>query len=364
MRGRVPLPGRLNESDQTQVRVMPDQTDTGSRVLLGHGGGGRLMQELIGESLELLGPANGVAELNDAAYWDTPSGDRIALTTDSFVVSPLMFPGGDLGRLAVCGTVNDLACMGAQPVALSLSLVIEEGLDREVLAQIAASIRAACEEAGTRIVTGDTKVVERGAADSLFINTSGLGLVPRGVELGGERAREGDLLLLNGPLADHALAVLAARQELPLKGDFRSDCAPLNGLAAAMLEAGGDGLHVLRDLTRGGLAAALNEIARQSRKHVEIVEDAVPLRPAARAACGLLGYDPLTMANEGKLVAFVAREKSGAVLAAMKTHPLGQESVVIGEVKGNAEGRVTAVTTLGPARIVDLPSGELLPRIC
>ena len=343
---------------------MPDPTDTGSRVLLSHGGGGRLMQDLVAQALELLGPANGVAELNDAAYWDTPSGDRIALTTDSFVVSPLVFPGGDLGRLAVCGTVNDLACMGAQPVGLSLSLVIEEGLDRETLAQVAASVRGACEEAGTQIVTGDTKVVERGAADSLFINTAGLGLVPGGVRLGGERARQGDVLLLNGPVADHALAVLAARQELPLKGDFRSDCAPLNGLTAAMLEVGGDGVHVLRDLTRGGLAAALNEIATQSRKHIEIVEDLVPIRAAARAACDLLGYDPLTMANEGKLVAFVAPDRADAVLAAMRAHERGHDAVVIGEVKDNAQGRVTAKTALGPARIVDLPSGELLPRIC
>jgi hydrogenase expression/formation protein HypE len=343
---------------------MADQTDSGSRVLLAHGGGGRLMQELIGESLELLGPANGVAELNDAACWQAPGGQRIAFTTDSFVVSPLTFAGGDVGRLAVCGTVNDLACMGAQPVGLSLGLVIEEGLHREVLAQIAASIRAACAEAGTRVITGDTKVVERGAADRLFINTSGVGLVPPGVELGGERARVGDVVMVNGPLADHALAVLAARKQLPLKGDFRSDCAPLNGLVAAMLEAGGDGVHVLRDLTRGGLAATLNEIAGQSRRHVEIVEDAVPLRPAARAACDLLGYDPLTMANEGKLVVFVAAEQADAVLAAMQSHTLGEDAAAIGEVQGNTEGRVTARTTLGPARVVDLPSGELLPRIC
>ncbi len=343
---------------------MANRTDTGSRVLLAHGGGGRLMQELIGESLELLGPANGVLELNDAACWQAPGGERIAFTTDSFVVSPLTFPGGDVGRLAVCGTVNDLACMGAQPVGLSLGLVIEEGFDREVLAQIAASIRTACQEAGTSIITGDTKVVEHGAADSLFINTSGIGVVPRGVDLGGEKACEGDVVMLNGPLADHALAVLMARKKLPLKGDFRSDCAPLNGLVAAMLEAGGDAVHVLRDLTRGGLAAALNEIARQSRRHVEIVEDAVPLRPAARAACDLLGYDPLTMANEGKLVAFVAADKADAVLGAMKSHALGKGAAVIGEVQGDTEGRVTARTTLGPARIVDLPSGELLPRIC
>ncbi len=343
---------------------MKSQTDTSSRVLLAHGGGGRLMQELIGEGLELLGPANGVGELNDAACWETPAGDRVAFTTDSFVVSPLMFPGGDLGRLAVCGTVNDLACMGAQPAGLSLGLVIEEGLDREVLAQIAASIRAACEEAGTRVITGDTKVVERGAADGLFINTSGVGVISPGAKLGGERACEGDVVLLNGPVAEHALAVLAAREQLPLSGDFRSDCAPLNGLVAAILDAGGDAVHVLRDLTRGGLAAALNEIAGQSGAHVEIVEDAVPLRPAARAACDLLGYDPLAMANEGKLAAFVTADRAEAVLAAMRGHPLGSQAAVIGEVKREPQGRVTAKTALGPARIVDLPSGELLPRIC
>jgi hydrogenase expression/formation protein HypE len=333
-------------------------------VLLGHGGGGRLMQDLIADCLRVLGPANGLAQPNDAAYVELSGDERLAFTTDSFVVSPLTFPGGDVGRLAVCGTVNDLAVMGAQPLGLSLGLVIEEGLARETLAQIVASIRGACKEAGTRIVTGDTKVVERGAADRLFINTSGVGLVAPGVLLGGELAREGDVVLVNGPLADHALAILAAREELPLQGDFRSDCAPLNGLVAAMLEAGGASIHAIRDLTRGGLAAALNEIARQSGAHVEIVEDDVPLRQAARAACDLLGFDPLTMANEGKLVALVARERAGDVLAAMQAHALGRDAAAIGEVKSLAECRVTARTALGPTRIVDLPSGELLPRIC
>jgi len=337
---------------------------SGSRVLLAHGGGGRLMQDLIGECLGLLGPANGVAQLNDAASLALPDGARLAFTTDSFVVSPLVFPGGDVGRLAVCGTVNDLAVMGAQPLGLSLGLVIEEGLERETLAQVAASIRQACGEAGARIVTGDTKVVERGAADRLFINTSGVGLIPPGVELGGEKACEGDLVLVNGPLGDHALAVLAARQELPLEGDFHTDCAPLNGLVTAMLGAGGESVHVMRDLTRGGLAAALNEIAAQSRKLIEIVEGDVPMRPAVRAAVDLLGYDPLMMANEGKLVAIVAADRVGGVLEAMRSHPLGRESVLIGEVRSHADGRVTARTPLGPARIVDLPSGELLPRIC
>ncbi len=344
--------------------AMSSWGEGGSCVLLAHGGGGRLMQELIGECLHVLGPANGVGQLNDAASVELPSGARLAFTTDSFVVSPLVFLGGDVGRLAVCGTVNDLAMMGAQPLALSLGLVVEEGLERETLAQVVASIRQACEEAGARIVTGDTKVVERGAADRLFVNTSAIGLIPPGVEVGGEKAREGDLVLVNGPLGDHALAVLAARQELPLEGSFRTDCAPLNGLVAAMLEAGGEALHVMRDLTRGGMAAALNEIAVQSRKLIEIVESEVPVRPAVRAAADLLGYDPLLMANEGKLVAMVAPERAGAVLDAMRSHPLGRESVLIGEARGHAEGRVTARTSLGPARIVDLPSGELLPRIC
>jgi hydrogenase expression/formation protein HypE len=254
--------------------------------------------------------------------------------------------------------------MGAQPLGLSLSFVIEEGLERESLAQIAGSVRRACEEAGTRVVTGDTKVVERGAADRLFINTSGVGRIAPGVHLGGERAREGDRILVSGPLGDHALAVLAAREELPLQGDFRSDCAPLNGLAAAILQAGGEAVHTLRDLTRGGLAAALNEIARQSEAHLEIAEAAVPLRPSVQAACELLGYDPLTLANEGKLVVLVAPQRAADVLAAMQSHPLGGEAVVVGTVCGHREARVTARTPLGPTRIVDLPSGELLPRIC
>jgi hydrogenase expression/formation protein HypE len=333
-------------------------------VLLGHGGGGRLMQELIGDCLRVLGPANGLEQPNDAACLELAGGERLAFTTDSFVVAPLSFPGGDVGRLAVCGTVNDLAAMGAQPLGLSLSLVIEEGLEREALAQIAASIRSACEEAGTRIVTGDTKVVERGAADRLFINTSGVGLIPPGVEVGGERAAECDRVLVNGPLADHALAILAAREELPLQGNFRSDCAPLNGLVAAALGAGGGSVHTIRDLTRGGLAAGLNEIAQQSGASIEIAEGAIPLRPAAKAACDLLGYDPLSMANEGKLVALVAPDHAHDVLAAWKSHPLGRDAAIVGEVKRLGQGRVTARTALGPTRIVDLPSGELLPRIC
>jgi len=340
------------------------ETRDAGLVLLGHGGGGRLMQELIDDCLAVLGPANGLGQLNDAACLELGGGERLAFTTDSFVVSPLLFPGGDVGRLAVCGTVNDLAAMGAQPLGLSLGLVIEEGLEREALAQIAASIRGACEEAGTKVLTGDTKVVERGAVDRLFINTSGVGLVSPGVELGGERAREGDVVLVNGPLADHALAILAAREELPLQGDFRSDCAPLNGLVAAMLAAADGSVHTIRDLTRGGLAAALNEIARQSGAHIEIVEETVPLRPAAKAACDLLGYDPLTMANEGKLLALVAQDRADDVLDAMQAHPLGREAAAIGEVKSLVERRVTARTALGPTRIVDLPSGELLPRIC
>ncbi|MGQ9731509.1 MAG: hydrogenase expression/formation protein HypE [Candidatus Zipacnadales bacterium] len=343
---------------------MADKIADGAQVLLGHGGGGRLMEELIGDCLTLLGPANGVEQLNDAAYLQLESGERLAFTTDSFVVSPLIFPGGDVGRLAVCGTVNDLAAMGAQPLALALGLVIEEGLERETLAQIVASIRSACEEANARIVTGDTKVVERGAADHLFINTSGVGLVPVGIELGGERACEGDVALLSGPVAEHALAVLAARRELPLEGDFRSDCAPLNTLVEAILAAGGESVHTIRDLTRGGLAAALNEIARQANAHIEIVEERIPIRRAARAACDLLGYDPLTMANEGKLLVLVAAEKAEAVLTAIRAHPLGQEAVAIGRVEKIGLARVTAQTALGPTRIVDLPSGELLPRIC
>ena len=340
------------------------RADEDSRILLGHGGGGRQMQELIGDCLSLLGPANGVGELNDAATLALDSGERLAMTTDSFVVSPLMFPGGDVGKLAVCGTVNDLAAMGAQPLALTLGLVIEEGLDRETLAQVVGSIRNACEEAQTKIVTGDTKVVERGAADRLFINTAGVGIIPAGVELGGERACEGDVVLVSGYLGDHALAVLAAREELPLDGDFSSDCAPLNGLVADILDAGGGAVHAIRDLTRGGLAAGLNEMAAQSNAHIEIVEDAVPLRPQTRAACDLLGYDPLTLANEGTMMVLVTPERADEVLEAMQAHTYGPDAVAIGAVNSVGEPRVTAQTPLGPTRIVDLPSGELLPRIC
>jgi len=335
-------------------------------VLLAHGGGGRLMHELLAELLPLLSPtAAPPSVLNDAAVLEV-EGCRLAFTTDSFVVTPAFFPGGDIGRLAVCGTVNDLAMVGARPVALSLGLVIEEGLPRETLERVLRSVAAAGAEAGVGVATGDTKVVERGAADGLFINTAGLGVVPAGVTLSGDAVQPGDAVLINGTIGDHGLAVLAARQQLGLRGGLTSDCAPLNSLVEALLAAAGPHLHCLRDPTRGGVAATLHEVAGQSGVAVQLEEAALPVAAPVQGACATLGLDPLYVANEGKALVFVAAEGAAAALEAMRAHPLGREAVEIGRVLPRTDDltAVTMRTALGVVRVVDMPRGELLPRIC
>ena len=335
-------------------------------ILLAHGGGGRLMHELLADLLPLLSPTGAApAVLNDAAVLEV-EGVRLAFTTDSFVVTPAFFPGGDIGRLAVCGTVNDLAMVGARPVALSLGLVIEEGLTREALERVLRSVAAAGEEAGVGVVTGDTNVVERGAADGLFMNTAGIGVVPAGVALSGEAVRPGDAVLINGTIGDHGLAVLAAREQLGLRGGLLSDCAPLNSLVEALLEAAGAHLHCLRDPTRGGVAASLHEVAAQSRVAVQLEEAALPVAPPVQGACATLGLDPLFVANEGKVLAFVAPEGAAAALEALRAHPLGRQAAEIGRVLTRADDltTVTIRTALGVVRLVDMPRGELLPRIC
>jgi hydrogenase expression/formation protein HypE len=334
-----------------------------ARVLLGHGSGGQLsaalMREVIGPALAAATPGG---PLNDAAVVEV-AGQRLAFTTDSFVVSPLEFPGGDIGELAVNGTVNDLAMMGAQPLALSLAYVIEEGLPIEDLRRVTESVARAAGRAGVRIVTGDTKVVGRGAADGLFVNTAGIGLVAVGVSVGADRAAVGDAVILSGPIGLHGIAIMSIREGLDFEVEIASDTQPLNGLVAAIVAAC-PAVHVLRDPTRGGLASALNEIASASGLGIELREETIPIPGPVHAACEMLGLDPLHVANEGKLVAIVPASSAEAVLVAMRAVPEGVEAVEIGRVVADHPSMVTIRTIVGSQRIVDMLVGEQLPRIC
>jgi hydrogenase expression/formation protein HypE len=300
-------------------------------------------------------------KLDDSAVFDLSG--RLAFTTDSYVVSPIFFPGGDIGKLAVCGTVNDLSMTGAVPLYLSLSFIIEEGLLLANLEKIVNSINEAAIEAGVKIVTGDTKVVDKGSADKLFINTSGVGIVPQGVDISGANARPGDKVIVSGTLGDHGMAVLSQREGIRFQVPVPSDCAPLNRMVEEMLATGAE-IHCLRDPTRGGLATTLNEFAQQSRVGIRLDELSLPVNPAVLGACELLGFDPLYVANEGKLVAVVAPDDTDRVLAMMRKNQYGQKAVIIGEVVGEHPGRVVLKTRLGASRIVDVLVGELLPRIC
>ena len=333
------------------------------QIVLGHGSGGKMSHDLIAGTFLPPFDNEALRAGNDAGVVQTASGERLAISTDSHVVWPLFFPGGDIGRLAVCGTVNDVAMMGATPRFLTAGFILEEGLAQRTLSRVVASMQAAAQEAGITIVAGDTKVVERGKADGLYINTAGVGVLPAGRQIGGDGARPGDVILLSGPIGDHGIAVLAARGELGFEAEVESDVAPLNHLVAAMLTAG-DGVHALRDPTRGGVAAALNEIARQSGVGIVLEEEAIPVRPAVAAACEMLGFDPLYVANEGKLLAIVARKEADRILEAMQSTRYGEETMVIGEVVEEPAGRLLLRTAIGSRRIVDMPAGELLPRIC
>ncbi|MCX7609446.1 MAG: hydrogenase expression/formation protein HypE [Anaerolineales bacterium] len=331
------------------------------RVVLGHGSGGKLTHDLI---VRLFLPDLGKAApraLDDSALLNLEGG-RLAITTDAHVVAPLFFPGGDIGRLAVCGTVNDLAMVGARPLALTSAFIIEEGLSFEVLQRVVKSMQAAAAEAGVFIAAGDTKVVQKGGADGLFITTGGVGIVPPGVEISGANARLGDVVIVSGTLGDHGIAVLSRREDLGFETDLQSDVAPLNGLVAEMLAAGE--IHVLRDPTRGGLATTLVEISRQSRVTIELRQEAIPVKPAVRAACEMLGFDPLYIANEGKLVAFVAEQDAKRVLEVMRRHPYGQEAAIIGHVSAAGTPQVRLKTAIGGTRLLDMLPGEMLPRIC
>jgi hydrogenase expression/formation protein HypE len=339
----------------------------GGRVTLAHGAGGRAMRQLIEG---ILVPAFGnslLAPLEDQARISMMElaglGDRLAFTTDTYVVSPIEFPGGDIGRLAVFGTVNDLAVAGARPLYLSCGLVLEEGLELSVLARVAESMGRAAREAGVKIVTGDTKVVERGAADRVFINTAGVGVVPRGPHIAASGAQPGDVVIVNGSLGDHGVAILIARNQLALQAEVASDTQPLHGLVAAML-AVCPNIHCLRDATRGGLATVLSEFATASDVCIRVREAALPISGVVRGACEILGLDPLYLANEGKLAAVVPGAAADAVLAAMRAHPAGREAAIVGEVTSKPAGNVILSTAFGGDRIVDMLAGEQLPRIC
>lgn len=333
-------------------------------IVMGHGSGGRMMTDLIEHLFapafdnEWLGQMGDSTVLADAFLVNS----SLAFTTDSFVVSPLFFPGGSIGELAIYGTVNDLAMRGAKPLFLSAGFILEEGLPMETLGNVVTAMAQACQKAGVNIATGDTKVVEKGHGDGIYINTSGIGAVPAGLDIGPANARPGDAVLVSGTIGDHGIAIMSVREGLTFQTEIQSDTAPLYGLVESMIAAGK--IHCLRDVTRGGLAAVLNELAGSSKVGIEFDERKVPLRPEVNAACEMLGLDPFYVANEGKLVAIVPGEVAGQVLAAMQSHEYGRQAAIIGEVVEAHHGLVTAKTSIGGMRVVDVPAGELLPRIC
>lgn len=330
-----------------------------NRILLAHGGGGALTQELV---QRLMVPAFGLRSLDDAAVLPIDR-VRLAFTTDSFVVRPYVFPGGDIGRLAVCGTVNDLAVQGAQPLWLSLGLILEEGLPVADLETIVTSIKKAATEAGVEIVTGDTKVVEHGKCEGLYINTAGIGRIAGNRSVGHAKAKPGDAVLINGAIGEHGVAVLSRREGIEFQTSVTSDCAPVWPLVKSILDLGAE-VHAMRDPTRGGVAAALNDIAGASQVGIRLDEAALPVPREVRGACDLLGLDPLTMACEGKLLVVCAGRDAERILKLMKKHPLGRQAAVIGSVLETSPGMVLLRTTIGGERIVDMPTGEDLPRIC
>ena len=337
-------------------------------IVMGHGSGGQMMRDLIKYLFQPLFENETLAEMGDSAVLDFPfngeaSGGRLAFSTNSFVVSPLVFPGGDIGELAVYGTVNDLAMSGARPLYLSAGFILEEGLPMEILGQIASSLAAACRESGVRVVTGDTKVVNKGHGDGVYINTTGIGRIPEGVQVDPKRARPGDVVIVSGTVGDHGMAIMSVREGLEFETQIESDTASLYPLVEAMLAVTPE-IHCLRDATRGGLAAALNELAGSSEVGIVMDELKVPVQPAVHAACEMLGLDPFYVANEGKLVAIAAGDEAEKVLEAMRRSPHGAGAAIIGEVVAEHPGLVIARTGIGSTRVVDLPGGELLPRIC
>lgn len=332
------------------------------KIQLAHGSGGTLSYELVNDLFLPAFENKALNDLEDSARLGI-NGKMLAFSTDSYTVKPLFFPGGDIGRLSICGTVNDLSMVGAKPLYISISLIIEEGLPIKILRDVVDSIKEAAARTRVKIVTGDTKVVEVGGCDRLFINTAGIGLIPDGVDISVKNARPGDLILLSGTIGDHGMAVLSQREGFKFESEVKSDCAPLNDLVASMLKATKN-IHVLRDPTRGGLASTLNEIAIQSGVELKIDEEAIPIREDVKGSCEMLGLDPLSIANEGKLVAIAAKEDAEDLLKVMRNDPLGKDSAIIGEVINDTHARVILNTKIGGNRILNMPSGELLPRIC
>jgi hydrogenase expression/formation protein HypE len=336
---------------------------TSGKIMLAHGGGGRLTDELIRKYFLPAFKNDALASLGDSAILNLPS-SSICFTTDSYVVKPLFFNGGDIGKLAVCGTVNDLAVSGAWPLALSLSLIIEEGLEFETLEKIIKSIAETARAAGVSIVTGDTKVVEKGAADQIYINTSGIGIRLPNVELGFDKILAGDVIVVNGTVGDHGMTIMSQREGIKFESTLSSDCAPLSDLTCRICEEVGD-IKFMRDATRGGLAAVLNEIALAANVGIEITETAIPISPNVQAAADMLGFDVLNIANEGKFVAIVTAESAGKVLQICKNHPLGKNASLIGRIVEMQDvPTVELLTSIGGRRIVQMPYGRELPRIC
>jgi hydrogenase expression/formation protein HypE len=347
---------------KTDGFVCPVPISEYKNVLLAHGGGGKLTQQMIQKMFLSQFQNEYLNVLHDGAIVSL-NGARLAFTTDSYVVNPLFFPGGDIGSLAIHGTVNDLAMCGAIPSYLSTAFIIEEGLPMEDLWRVVLSMQEAARKAGVLLVTGDTKVVDRGKGDKLFINTTGIGIVQSGVDINPKRAAFGDKIILSGTIAEHGIAIMSVREGLEFETKIESDSAPLNDLVTSMLRVSKD-LHVLRDPTRGGVASTLNEIASAAKVGIRIVEEHIPIRNDVRGACEILGFDPLYVANEGKLLAFVPPDDAENVLQTMLTHPLGKKSAIIGEVVADHPGIVVMKTNIGGTRVVDMLSGEQLPRIC
>ncbi|KAF3888169.1 MULTISPECIES: hydrogenase expression/formation protein HypE [Nostocales] len=358
--------GQHSFSPKVQLFRRP-VTVTDTHITLAHGSGGTAMHDLIDDIFVKSFDNPILSELEDQASFNLANllqqGDRLAFTTDSYVVDPLFFPGGDIGKLAVNGTVNDLAMSGAKPLYLSCGVILEEGLAVETLRRVADSMQVAAKEAGIKIVTGDTKVVHRGAADKLFINTAGIGVIPVGVSISARNLQPGDVVIVNGELGNHGTAILIARGELALDTHIESDCQPLNGLVDTILSVCPD-VRAMRDVTRGGLATVLNEFAVSSQVGIRLHEQALPVREEVKGVCEILGLDPLYLANEGKLVVVVRREKADIVLSAMQSHPAGKDACIVGEVASSPSGVVLLKTVFGTERIVDMLVGEQLPRIC
>lgn len=364
---------RMNGGKNAKDIIMPNQLDFTTwscpvplrhhpTIVMGHGGGGKLSAELV-EHLFLPAFRNPLLEnLGDSAVLPV-AGTRLAFSTDSFVVRPLFFPGGNIGDLAVNGTVNDIAMSGAQPLYLSAGFIVEEGLPLEQLGAIAQSMGAAARRAGVTIVTGDTKVVDKGHGDGVFINTSGFGLIPEGVQIAPHQARPGDVVILSGEIGIHGVAIMSVREGLEFGAMIETDCAPLNGLVAAMLAVSSE-IHVLRDPTRGGVASSLNEIAKASKVGIAYEERKLPVPEVVRSACDILGMDPIYVANEGKLIAIVPKTIAEALVAQMRQHPLGAQATIIGQIIEQHPGVVVARTAIGGTRVVDMQIGEQLPRIC